>query len=308
MPIALFSRLIPFIKYTDLVYLQGWGEPLLNSHIFDMIQLCKQRKKQVGFTTNGMLLTEKTLRRLVALQLDMISISFAGTSPSTHNRIRSGTGFDQIVSNLELLRKIKAEKNSLKPAVHLSYLMLTSNFHELSGIVAFTKKIHAKQIIASNLSLVLDPELDKVALFNDSDNINQYRNILEKIKAQAAKEGILFAYHDPKIKPTPVVCSENVRHACIINVEGEVGPCVYTNSILLGTRGYKTYHFYQGQPVPIKAISYGNIRNQSLTQIWNSNGYADFRKCFNPETLEGNRIERTELPRDCLTCNKCLGI
>jgi len=36
MPLDLFRELIPFIKYTKLIYLQGWGEPLLNQDLFEM--------------------------------------------------------------------------------------------------------------------------------------------------------------------------------------------------------------------------------------------------------------------------------
>ena len=110
MPIELLHKLIPFLRHTDLVYLQGWGEPLLNEDLFEMVRICKCRGKQVGFTTNGMLLTEDTIRTLVDLQLDIVGISLAGTTATTHNRIRRGTDFERIISHLELLRKVKAEK------------------------------------------------------------------------------------------------------------------------------------------------------------------------------------------------------
>ena len=129
MPIDLFHKLVPFLRYTDLVYLQGWGEPLLNNDIFEMIRICKDRGKRTGFTTNGMLLTEDTIRKLVDLELDIIGISLAGTTAPTHNQIRKGTDFNKLVSNLELLCKIKAERKTHLPAVHLAYLMLRSNFH-----------------------------------------------------------------------------------------------------------------------------------------------------------------------------------
>lgn len=35
--LELFRELIPFIRYTKLIYLQGWGEPLLNPEFFEML-------------------------------------------------------------------------------------------------------------------------------------------------------------------------------------------------------------------------------------------------------------------------------
>lgn len=110
MPLDLFHNLIPYLKYTNMVYLQGWGEPLLNNDIFEMIRVCKDRGKLTGFTTNGMLLTEDTIRKLVDLELDIIGISLAGTTAPTHNKIRKGTDFKTIISSLELLSRIKAKK------------------------------------------------------------------------------------------------------------------------------------------------------------------------------------------------------
>ncbi|MEA3385871.1 MAG: radical SAM protein, partial [Thermodesulfobacteriota bacterium] len=168
MSIDLFNKLIPFLKYTDMVYLQGWGEPLLNNDIFEMIRICKDRGKRTGFTTNGMLLTEDTIRKLVDLELDIIGISLAGTTAPTHNQIRKGTDFNKLVSNLELLCKIKAERKTHLPAIHLAYLMLRSNCQELKEILQLAKKVGAKQIVASNLTLIIDPKLSAEAIFNDT--------------------------------------------------------------------------------------------------------------------------------------------
>ena len=66
MSVGLFCQLVPYLRYTELVYLQGWGEPLLNNDIFEMIGICKRRGKRVGFSTNGMLLTEDIVRQLVS--------------------------------------------------------------------------------------------------------------------------------------------------------------------------------------------------------------------------------------------------
>ena len=65
MTLALFRELIPFMRDTKLIYLQGWGEPLLNPELFEMIRMCKDNGKRVGFTTNGMLLTEETIHNTV---------------------------------------------------------------------------------------------------------------------------------------------------------------------------------------------------------------------------------------------------
>ena len=312
MPIDLFHKLIPFLKYTDMVYLQGWGEPLLNNDIFEMIRICKDQGKCVGFTTNGMLLAEDTIRKLVDLKLDIIGISLAGTTATTHNQIRKRTNFNKLVSNLELLCKIKAERKTHVPAVHLAYLMLRSNFHELKEILPLAKRVGAKQIVASNMTLIIDPKLFTEALFNDTKQIDYYNITLEEIKNKAVSENIIFDYHGPGLKDASLRCRENVLHACVINIEGEVVPCVLTDPVLCenrepGDRNPPCYIF-KGQSFTIRGISFGNIQNESLTHIWNKKEYSGFRESFNPKITRSPEQILPEMPQCCVKCYKRLGV
>jgi len=311
MPLKLFHELIPFLKYTDMVYLQGWGEPLLNKNIFEMIRICKDKVKCVGFTTNGMLLSEDTIRKLVDLELDIIGISLAGVTPATHNRIRKGTDFNKLVSNLELLCKIKAERKTHVPAVHLAYLMLRSNFHELKEILPLAKKVGAKQIVAGNMTLILDPKLSAEAIFNNTEQMDYYNSILKEIKYKAAGENIIFDYHGPGLDDAFGRCRENILQACVINVEGEVVPCVLTDPVLCKNREPCDHnppcYIFQGQSFPIKGISFGNIRNKSLTHIWNKKEYSEFRESLNPETTRNPEQIPPEMAQCCIKCYKRLG-
>jgi MoaA/NifB/PqqE/SkfB family radical SAM enzyme len=301
MPFNLFSTLVPFLKHTDLVYLQGWGEPLLHDNLFEMIRVCKAQGKRVGFTTNGMLLTEDTMQMAVELQLDILAVSFAGTTSATHNRIRKGTDFDRVVSQLEQLRQIKRDKRTEAPGVHVAYLMLKSNFDELNGIPQLAKKVGASQIVASNMSLIVDSPLAEEAIFHDTERTEYYRNMLEEIKRRAAREKIVFDYHGPGLNDTSCGCRENVRRACVINVEGEVVPCVFTNPVLC------SHHIFKGQSIPTRAMTFGNIRHQNLTRIWNEREYTYFRNFFDPETARALKEIQEQLPQCCVKCYKNFG-
>jgi len=311
MSLELFHELIPFLKYTDLVYLQGWGEPLLNKDIFNMVRICKDRGKRVGFTTNGMLLSEDALQRLVDLGLDILGISLAGMSAATHDEIRKGTRLNEIVSYLDRLRKIKREKKTQVPALHLAYLMLTSNFHELEHIVAFAKSVEAEQIVASNLTLIIDPRLSSEAIFNDTGRMDHYRAALEEIKDSAAREHIVFDYHGPGLDENCTRCRENVRHACVINVHGDVAPCVLTNAVLSENRerpdAKSTYYTFKNRRLAIRAMSFGNIGNENLTRIWRKETYIRFRKLFAPQVSSSPDDVLAKMPQCCVNCYKRLG-
>jgi MoaA/NifB/PqqE/SkfB family radical SAM enzyme len=300
MPLELFRELVPFLGHTDLVYLQGWGEPLLNEDLFEMVRICKDQGKRVGFTTNGTLLTESMIRTLIDLRLDMIGFSLAGTTVKTHNRIRKGTHFNEVISRLELLRRIRVEKNTSNPTVHLAYLLVKSNFEEVKDILSLAERVGAKQIVASNLTLIIDPGFSSEAIFNDTERMDHYYSTLEEIAERAARKNILFDYPGPGLDEASLCCRENVHRACVINVEGEVVPCVFTNPIL------SSRHIFKEQSFPLRGMSFGNIRNESLSRIWRKKEYAGFRALFDPMMARKPDEVRSRMPACCMECYKRL--
>jgi MoaA/NifB/PqqE/SkfB family radical SAM enzyme len=271
------------LKYTGLVYLQGWGEPLLHKDIFEMIRLCKKKGRRTGFTTNGMLLDKETAARLVELELDILCVSLAGCRPETHNSIRQGTDLEQIYKNLEYLASIKERNAAAMPALHFAYFMLESNFHELKHIIPIAKKFGVKQIIASNPVIIVNDEIRQKAPFNSERN-GSYCEELMKIKEDAADKGIEFKYSAPVINPENPGCPENICASCFIDAEGRVGPCVYTSPA-----------------VSSSAVTFGDLSSGSLTKIWNKEEFYNFRKMLCSEQLE-NMQEK--LPDSCKSCLK----
>ena len=305
MPFELFKRLLPYLGYTNLVYLQGWGEPLLNPDLFAMIRACKAKGKRVGFTTNGMLLSEETICRLVDLETDILSVSLAGTSPVTHNRIRKGTDLVKIIENLDRLQRIKSQKGTLRPALHFAYLVLAENFHELQYLVELAKRLGAEQIVCSNLTLIIDQALWPEALFSREEEQQRIAGVLEAISEEARKENLVFAYRSPVLQKQRSHCSENVCYSCVVSVTGEVSPCVFASPTLSQTdsqKGHKPLlHIFQNRPTPCYSLSFGNIGKESLTRIWNKKEYHRFRRFHDPDMTK-TVIDTLPVPQSCASC------
>jgi MoaA/NifB/PqqE/SkfB family radical SAM enzyme len=304
MSFELFKHILPFIRYTDLVYLQGWGEPLLNPDLFSMLQACKEKNKKVGFTTNGMLLSEENIIRLVDLETDIISVSLAGTTSATHNRIRKGTDFDKIIENLARLQQIRAAKGSLRPVLHLAYIMLASNFDELRNVVELAKRLEVEQIVCSNLSLIVEEALLKEAVFISAEKRDDLNSALFAVSDEAGLKNILFACNQTASQEKPDYCSENISSSCVVSVTGEVTPCVFSSPTLFqrNTRnGFKPLlHIYKNSLVPCYPLSFGNIGEESLTRIWNKKEYEQFRNFHDPDTVKSG----VNAPQSCASCYK----
>jgi MoaA/NifB/PqqE/SkfB family radical SAM enzyme len=310
MPFGLFKRLLPYLGYTNLVYLQGWGEPLLNPDLFAMIRACKAKGKRVGFTTNGMLLNEETICRLVDLETDILSVSLAGTSPSTHNRIRKGADLVKIIENLERLQRIKAQKGTMRPALHFAYLMLAENFHELQEVVGLAKRLGAEQIVCSNMTLIIHETLRPEALFSRQEKQLHFVGVLDAIAEKARRENLLFAYRSPVLQKQSAHCSENICYSCVVSVTGEVSPCVFTSPTLSQTDGQNCtkplLHIFQNHPAPCYSLSFGNIGEESLTRIWNKKEYHRFRRFHDPD-IRKTGIDALPVPQSCMSCYNSMG-
>lgn len=310
MPLDLFRKLLPYLGNTGLIFLQGWGEPLLNKDLFEMIRLCKDQGNRVGFTTNGMLLTESAMKRIVELGLDVLGLSLAGTTAATHNRIRKGADFDTALSRFERLRAIKEQKRTGFPSIHLAYLMLQDNLYELEGVVPLAERLGVDQIVASQLSLVLTPELSRDALFNSPENSEVYTALLERIKALAAEKGISFFYNGPDLNEASSRCDENVHRSCLISVDGDVVPCVFTDPVLCGEieseDSSNAPYLFKDRPYALQHVVFGNIGTETLTDIWNKPEYIAFRRRHDPKEEDRFVGPSAEFPICCARCYKRL--
>jgi hypothetical protein len=96
--------------------------------------------------------------------------------------------------------------------------MLRSNFDEIKNLVSLAKKLDAKQIIASNLTFIVQKNLYEEPLFNNIDNCGYYNSILKQLKENALKENIIFDYRNPVLQESFQQCGENVNYSSVIEM------------------------------------------------------------------------------------------
>jgi radical SAM protein with 4Fe4S-binding SPASM domain len=106
------------------------GEPLLHPDLPRMVKYAKDAGiLDVYFNTNAVRLTEDGIRALIDAGLDRISISFEGFEKEVYERYRVGARFEQVVRNIETLKRVKEETGSVKPLVRVQTVLIP----ELTG-------------------------------------------------------------------------------------------------------------------------------------------------------------------------------
>lgn len=315
MPLETYKKTARYFSHAKFVYFTGWeGEPLLHKDIFTMIEIAKE-SCSAGIVTNGVALTEETSRKLIELGLDFITVSMAGATKETHEKIRVGSDFEKICENVRMLLNFK----TTKPEVNLSFLMTKENIEELPSFIELAKDLGAKNVTAPNLSYVATPLHDEIKAFSCG---TIHKNFLEKIKEAertAKKYKIAFRAY-PLSTEEVFICEENPLANIYISSDGYVSPCVYLNFPMESFP-----RIFCGRNYAVKRTCFGNIAGEDLFDIWNKEEYKEFRrghvnraKMLEHISLDFGDIQKLRekieklrqapLPEVCKTCYKAYGI
>lgn len=322
-----FKRISEHFHLAKLIYLQGWGEPLLHGRIFDMVKLSKDAGCMAGFTTNGMLLSQETSERLIELELDIIVVSIAGSTRGTHEGIREGSDFEKITGNVRTLLEIKKKKNADRPRVNLSFIMTRENIGELPEVIEMANELGVGEVVATNLDSVQSPSQDRLRVFSCEGADEEFEKIIGEAKKKAKGYGIVFRPY-PLMMEELVMCELNPLGQVFVSCEGLVSPCNYINFPMDGP----IPRMFCGEESSIERTYFGDISKEAFSEIWKNPGYQEFRHSYEKRKLAKDRIFggldldadpveireaegrlKTELkslpvPEVCRTCYKAYGI
>ncbi|RJP23835.1 MAG: radical SAM protein [Candidatus Abyssobacteria bacterium SURF_5] len=273
LPIDAFKRILSAASRTQLIYLQGWGEPFMNPDFFAMAEMAKKAGCRVGVTTNGMLLDDNVIWTLVRQQIDVVAFSLAG-SDEMNDTYRKGTRLETVLRAIRELNREKEANKSIRPAIHIAYLLLNSAFDSLQKLPRLLDNAGVAQVVISTLDLVLGKELEREAVRpRTNDEYEKVRARLDAIAAEAGRLNIDVHYqirHPGKRRP---VCTENVLRALFVSADGRVSPCVFTNLPLSDAAA----RMVEANGRPLEPLTFGNVSEQSLSRIWRTRTYAAFR-------------------------------
>ncbi|MBT3358645.1 MAG: radical SAM protein [Rhodospirillales bacterium] len=296
MPLEIFETILPKLAMSaspshwrePIIHLQGWGEPFLNPDFFAMAEATKRAGCAVGTTTNATLVDEAIAARIVDTGIDVISFSVAGID-ERNDPIRPGTSLEQVLGAIAMLQRIKADRSSATPAIHIAYMLLKSGIDDIEQIPDLFAGRGIEQIVISTLTVIADPAVRHEVIEPATPAEFQ---ILEHRLARAAEHakerGIELHYDIPHNRHSwpgrpPGLCAENISRAIVVTVDGEVTPCMLNR--------FRAEDDPRPNPNP---FHFGKLAEQSLADIWWSDGYLRFRRTF----------WDAEPPARCRACQK----
>jgi len=175
-----FLELVDGLPRLHKLTLHGLGEPLLSPHLLPMVEYASGRGIEVGFNTNGTLLTRPVAERLVEIGCSWLHVSLDGATADTYEDARHGTDmrphpgqFERVVANLRGL--VDARGAGGRPRIQIVFVAMRRNLAELPDLVTLAADIGVDSVWVQNLSHD----------FGDTDPAGSYSAIREYAAEEA---------------------------------------------------------------------------------------------------------------------------
>lgn len=243
MPDEVFCKIIEELKAyngVDVVVLYHGGEPFLNKNIFGMIRVLKSIGiRFLKTVTNGSLIKDEMLPKIIKSGLDSIEFSLDGLSPEENNLIRRGSDYYQITSTIKKLLSLKSKLGATTPDIYIANTQIPNEADIQKGVEVLTPKYILNDF--SNFEGEIGFKNTYMLKWPSFDCFDNYK---------------LFECSVTKNSQQPPNYCNHVVETITFRWNGDVVPCCYDIS---------------------SNYVIGNIMKKSLQEIWNNERYKELR-------------------------------
>lgn len=224
----------------------GWGETLLHTDLPGAIDTLLNRAPDIRLrvTTNGRTLHGEIIDELIARQVHMLSVSL--------DRLRPGatTGHPGMSATTENLREFARRRGARqKPLLVFQTTLHRDCLPDVLEVIDFAKEVGVKYINLIRLNVDMLPEIPRPTRHEELHIIAAAKKAAGRISILSINEPrlpIRLATHRDRL------CIKTL-HSAYIDVNGNVAPCCR-----------------------LRSLSFGNLRDSSLREIWQSPAFVDF--------------------------------
>jgi len=232
-------------SYRELCYLLLYfqGEPFLHPQFVDFIRYAKSKGIFVASSTNGHFFSETNVKKLVLSKLDFLTISLDGVTSESYQKYRKGGDFNQVISGIKTLVKIKNKLKINYPLIELQFIVFKHNEGEIKRFKELGKELGVDRTSIKSAQ-IYNAEQSSGILPPDNPVYSRYK------KDESGKFKL--------IKKRGKYCLRQWSSA-VITWEGDMAPCCYDKEA---------------------KYAYGNLKEHCLDELWGSQKAVQFRDVF----------------------------
>lgn len=266
---------IPFYSFITLV----GGEPLVREDFIPILEkACKKTFGKVNVVSNGLLLDDEIIDAFIKTKMILLSVSLDGYGKNHDiNRNRDGI-FDKIMGNLENLNSRKK-----RPMVDIKTIVLENNLDDLPKLYKMCSDMNFEFLSISFLrnnnlkqnSILFDsfmPEFNENYPIQKYFDMEHFKEVYKELESLQKNSKTLIRF-SPKFEnaSNPL---EKIEQFFNTNENTPISeiykPCKFPFS--------NTFITPEGNIYPCLSQKIGNIKENSIKELFNKPNYCCFRK------------------------------
>jgi len=270
MDIELFKKIINEASQIGVKWIvfSGWGEPLVHPRIIEFLKYTKERGLRILLNTNGFLL-KKYVEEIYDIKVDKIVISIDSLREDIYKKIRIGGELSSITESLTKIKDFKIRDSSRSPEINIQFTLNRLNVDDLGNLAEFAYMYGVSRVVLSNLIPLNKWQEDNLACYTWADCKERIRDAKPVFIKYGLEHGIEFSIPNFNVSYSERTCPFMQRKALFVRHDGKVAPCIYyahnwRNTLIDVDR-------------QIKEIIFGDLKRESILDIWRKNDYIGFR-------------------------------
>ena len=277
---AVWQAIRPYLDRVQSVDFTGGGEPLLQPQLVEWIADASKAGCETGFLSNGLLLAEEKLKKILDAGINWMCISMDGADAEMYNKIRVGSNFDRVCENVANIARLRTGNI---PKTMINFVLMDLNSHQMEDMVQLAARLRVDQLNFKQCDVIRDQEGKGFGLFasEESREIRRLQKSLEKARRLAKRlnvETTAFAFTPQEL----AVCEQDPRDSLFIRYDGTVAPCI---NLALG--GPTTF---LGEEVTMPSVHYGRLPGEDLMDLWEAEACQLYRGKFQQRVEKHDKI------------------
>lgn len=194
------------------VALHGWGEPLLNTELFQMVKYAESKGVSTELTSNAILLQEN-IKKIFDSGLSSIAFGI-------HKKEMLPVVMPQINELITRRNKERAKK----PEIYTDIVIYRENQDHIASLIEAVSELSIDAVVLHRVFNIYkaEPEIEYIS-------IQEEKELFVKLKRSARKLNVKLY-----LPPRPSLPCRAVKNSIFVTSQGKITPCPYLPEFFIG--------------------------------------------------------------------------
>jgi MoaA/NifB/PqqE/SkfB family radical SAM enzyme len=275
-----FYKIVPYLRTAALLEIVGAGEPTLNPHLGQFIEVASRLDCYVRLFTNATVLSPSLCAELVRSQVGTVVFSLPGFGRQTYERVTGSDRFEEVVENMRTLRDVKQIFSSRFPRLRMNCALTSSALETAADAVRLAADLGCEDV-SFGIACIFDPELEQESLLKaDPGTVARVFDRCRELGRELSVRVDVPDYPAGRCSmDTPAAGAGKESEVGSSPRENRFGCLLPWQSLLVRANGSVEACVYNRKIV-------GDLNEQGIEEIWNG---AEFRR-FREGTVTHNGV------------------